>query len=148
MLRNMHSQTDSIKAICLVNRQQPHKTIRHLKHRLKFSPVICNTYNSSMIDGVLPFSLIQCIISPIPKYPLPSSIESDLRPIALRSQISKIMEGFTLKQILSYLDGSLDRLQFATKGHSKPWCTFSITSWRHLIEDIARYVLCRFQEGI
>ncbi len=47
-----------------------------------------------------------------PKHPS-KSIEDDLRPISLTSQVSKIMESFTLDSLLSQIIGNLDNKQFA-----------------------------------
>lgn len=54
----------------------------------------------------------------LPKVGLPKSIESDIRPISLTSQIAKLMEGFTLSRILPIIIPSLDPKQFAVAGKS------------------------------
>ena len=51
------------------------------------------------------------VISSILKCTPPTSIQSDLRPISLTPQLSKIMEGFILKPLLH-------ELQFAMQGRS------------------------------
>ena len=55
---------------------------------------------------------------PLPKVGLPKSIESDIRPISLTSQIAKLMEGFTLSRILPNIIPFLDPKQFAVAGKS------------------------------
>ena len=49
----------------------------------------------------------------IPKVLPPLSVEEDLRPISLTSQISKVMEGFTLDNLFFQVANKLDSKQFA-----------------------------------
>lgn len=85
---------------------------------LELAPIVTNIYNTSMLQGVIPLPLKRSIVSPIPKCTPPKTIEDDLRPISLTTQISKIMEGFTLKPLLRQITSKLDPFQFATKGRS------------------------------
>ena len=55
----------------------------------ELAPVVKNIFNSSMVEGCLPD-----LLNPIPKVSPPSTIESDLRPIALTCTLAKVMEGF------------------------------------------------------
>ena len=48
-----------------------------------------------------------------PKLSPPASIEDDLWPISLMSQIAKVMEGFTLDSLLNEVGNKLDTKQFA-----------------------------------
>ena len=80
--------------------------------------MVCNIYNTSIIQGVVPLPLKQSIVSPIPKCTPPTSIQSDLRPISLTPQLSKIMEGFILKPLLHEISSKIDCFQFAMKGRS------------------------------
>ena len=50
---------------------------------------------------------------PIPKCSPPKVVEEDLRPIALTSQLAKILEGFTYSSLLSQVQDQLDDKQFA-----------------------------------
>ena len=67
----------------------------------EFAPVITVIFNTSMKQGIFPDQLERSLVVPIPKVLLPSSIEDDLRPISLISQVSKVMEGFVLKSLTS-----------------------------------------------
>ena len=84
----------------------------------ELAPVVADSYNTSMLQGVIPHQLKQSIVSPIPKCTPPKTIQEDLRPISLTPQISKIMGGFSLKPLLQQITSKLDRFQFATKGRS------------------------------
>jgi hypothetical protein len=76
----------------------PHKILKVFAY-YELAPVITDIYNSSIIQGVFPMNLKRSIVVPIPKVPLPQSVEDDLRPISLMSQISKVMEGYTLAKL-------------------------------------------------
>ena len=62
----------------------------------ELAPIIADIYNSSMMQGVFPKALKRSIVVPVPKVSPPTSIEDDLRPISLTSQIAKVMEDCTL----------------------------------------------------
>ena len=70
-------------------------------------------YNASMLHGVFPDQLKRSFVVPIPKVTPPQSIQDDLRPISLTAQVSKVMEGFTLKSLMSDVGHQLDPKQFA-----------------------------------
>ena len=70
-------------------------------------------YNASMLHGVFPDQLKRSFVVPIPKVTPPQSIQDDLRPISLTAQVSKVMEGFTLKSLMSDVGYQLDPKQFA-----------------------------------
>ena len=79
----------------------------------EFAPVIADIFNTSMKQGIFPDQLKRSFVVPIPKVSPPSSIEDDLRPISLTSQVSKVMEGFVLKPLTSEVAHKLDPKQFA-----------------------------------
>ena len=60
----------------------------------------------------------QSPINPIPKVSPPTSIESDLRPIALICTLAKVMEGFVRDRLFDSVRGNLDPRQFARVGYS------------------------------
>ena len=72
--------------------------------------------------------LKRSIVVPIRKVSPPKSFEDDLRPISLTAQLSKLMEGFTLKSLMSEVGYKLDSKQFALPGKSttQPSSIFSI----------------------
>ena len=63
--------------------------------------------------GAFPQRLKREIVRPIQKQSPPTSIEDDLRPISLTFQASKLLEGFTLKLLLSQVADQLDPKQFS-----------------------------------
>ena len=73
----------------------------------EFAPVLADIYNVSMQQGAFPQRLKRAIVRPIPKRSPPTSIEDDLRPFSLTSQVSKLLEGFTLKLLLSQVADQL-----------------------------------------
>jgi len=79
----------------------------------ELAPVLADIYNVSIQQGVFPQRLKRAIVRPIPKQSPPTSIEDDLRPISLTSQVSKLLEGFTLKSLLSQVVDQLDPKQFS-----------------------------------
>ena len=66
-----------------------------------------------MMPGVFPKALKRSIVVPVPKVPPPTSIEDDLRPISLTSQIAKVMEDCTLDILFPQVINKLDTKQFA-----------------------------------
>ena len=59
----------------------------------ELAPVISDIFNSSVTQGTFPKALKRSIVVPVPpKVSPPKSIEDDLRPISLTSQIAKVME--------------------------------------------------------
>ncbi len=80
----------------------------------ELAPVIRDIYNTSMRQGIFPSKLKCSFVVPVPKTSLRNpSIEGNLRPISLTSQVSKIMENVTLDSLLSQIIGNLDNKQFA-----------------------------------
>ena len=57
--------------------------------------------------------LKRAFVVPVPEASPPRSIEEELRPISLTSQIGKVMEGFTLDSLLSEVSVKLDTKQFS-----------------------------------
>ena len=79
----------------------------------ELAPIITDIYNSSMMQGVFPKALKRSIVVPVPKVSPPTSIEDDLRPISLTSQIAKVMEDCTLDFLFPQVVNKLDTKQFA-----------------------------------
>ena len=79
----------------------------------EFAPIIADIYNSSISQGVFPGGLKRSFVVPVPKALPPLSIEDDLRPISLTSQIAKVMEGCTLDNLFPQIVDKLDPKQFA-----------------------------------
>ncbi len=68
----------------------------------ELAPIITDIYNSSMTQGAFPGGLKRSVVVPVPEVQPPSSIDDDLRPISLTSQIAKVMEGCTFCSVLGY----------------------------------------------
>ena len=96
----------------------------------EFAPVITDIFNTSMKQGIFPDQLKRSLVVPIPKVSPPSSIEDDLRPISLTSQVSKVMEGFVLKSLTSEVAHKLDPKQFALPTKST---THALVYFLHLV---------------
>ena len=82
------------------------------------APVVCNIYNTSIRQGIFPHHLKRSFVVPIPKSSPPASIEDDLRPISLTSQIAKVMEEFTLRSLMVEIQDKIYVKQFAMPGKS------------------------------
>ncbi|CAB3995721.1 RNA-directed DNA polymerase from mobile element jockey, partial [Paramuricea clavata] len=79
----------------------------------ELAPVMSDIFNSSMTQGTFPKALKRSIVVPVPKVSPPKSIEDDLRPISLTSQIAKVMEDCTLDNFFPEVVNKLDTKQFA-----------------------------------
>ena len=62
---------------------------------VELAPVVRDIYSASMVQGYIPSQLKETVFVPIPKRSTPKSVEDDLRPITLTSQLAKVMESFT-----------------------------------------------------
>ena len=88
----------------------PNKILRIFACEL--AQIITDIYNSSIIQGVFPKAFKRLIVVPVPKVSPPTSIEDDLRPIPLTSQIAKVMEDCTLDILFPQVINKLDTKQF------------------------------------
>ncbi|CAB4001415.1 Hypothetical predicted protein [Paramuricea clavata] len=89
----------------------PNKILKTFAFEL--AAVISDIFNSSMTQGTFPKALKRSIVVPVPKVSPPKSIEDDLRPISLTSQIAKVMEDCTLDNFFPEVVNKLDTKQFA-----------------------------------
>ena len=81
---------------------------------------------------------------PVPKCSSPKSVEYDLRPITLTSQLAKVLEGFTLVSLYRQAVDSLDPKQFSACGRST---THTLVYFLHTIleaSDSGGNYLCIF----
>lgn len=97
---------------------------------LELAPVVCDNYNSSIIQGFIPPQLKQSILCPVPKCSPPKVVEEDLRPISLTSQLAKIFKGFTYSSMLSQVQHQLDEKHFAVARKST---THALVYFMHVI---------------
>lgn len=82
----------------------------------ELAPVIAHLYNASLKEGFLPVLFKRADVRPLPKQMPPKTIENDIRPVSLTSQLAKVMEGFTLTRIAPPIIRNLDPKQFAVEG--------------------------------
>jgi hypothetical protein len=90
----------------------PNKILRTFAFEL--APVISDIFNSSMTQGTFPKALKRSIVVPVPKVSPPKSIEDDLRPISLTSQIAKVMEDCTLDKLFPEVVNKFDNKTICT----------------------------------
>ncbi|PFX20633.1 hypothetical protein AWC38_SpisGene14915 [Stylophora pistillata] len=95
----------------------------------ELSSVVCDIYNSSIIQRFIPSQLKQSIVCPVPKCSPPEVVEEDLRPIALTSQLAKIFEGFTYSSLLSQVQDHLDDKQSAV---ARKYTTHALVYFMHV----------------
>ena len=105
---------------------------------VELAPVVRDIYNASLVQGFIPSQLKQSIISPLPKCSPPKDIKADLRHIALTSQFSKVLEGFTCRFLYDHVVDLIDDKQFALSGKS----TTHMSSWKVLTGGICMQGCC------
>ena len=118
---------------------------------VELAPVVRDIYNASLVQGFIPSQLKQSIISPLPKCSPPKDIKADLRPIALTSQFSKVLEGFTCRFLYDHVVDLIDDKQFALAGKST---THALVYFLHVILEgldrgdmYARVLFTDFSKG-
>ena len=80
---------------------------------------LCNIFNWSVQEGVVPSIWKQANVIAIPKTNPPHSIEQDLRPISLTATVSKIFESLVGRWMLHAIGDKFDQKQFgAIRGRS------------------------------
>lgn len=79
---------------------------------------MADLYNASLCKGFLPSIFKHLSVCLIPKVRTPTSVENDVRPIALTCQLAKVMEGFTLSQVYEPVMGVLDPFQWVVSAKS------------------------------
>ena len=65
----------------------------------ELAPIICELYNFSLREGLIPSLLKSACVLPLPKKRPAQSVNNDIRPISLTCQISKVMERLTLSRL-------------------------------------------------
>ena len=63
---------------------------------------LCHIFNLSLVKSVFPLSWKSTVVQPIYKQKGDRSVPTNYRPIALLPCVSKVLEGFVRKQLLSY----------------------------------------------
>ena len=127
----------------------PNKILKTFAFEL--APIVTDIYNASMLQGTFPQQLKRSLEVPIPKLSPPGSIEDDLRPISLTSQIGKVMEDFTLDSLLNEVSSKLDIKQFALPGKSTTQALVYLLHLIHAGLDVghcyARLFFADFRKG-
>jgi gmma-aminobutyric acid receptor subunit gamma/cGMP-dependent protein kinase 2 len=88
----------------------PHKIIKNMSFLL--CEPICAIINSSIRQGIVPEYWKIARITPLPKQFPPSTVENDIRPIAITNSIAKIAEKFVARWFNEYFESHLDTNQF------------------------------------
>ena len=138
----------------LVNTQQVYKKLHEIKtikspgpdmlpnkilkiFASELAPIIADIYNSFMMQGIFPKALKRSIVVPVPKVSPSTSIEDDLRPISLTSQIAKVVEDCTLDILFPQVINKLDTKQFALPKKSTT----------HALVYLLPYLFADFKKG-
>ena len=108
----------------------PALVLKLCSHQL--SPSLCQIFNSSLLQGVVPKSFKKANITPLLKAGDPTN-PANYRPISLLPIVSKLLEKIVQQQLISYLDanGLMPDDQFAyRKNHStEDALTLAINRW-------------------
>ena len=127
----------------------PNKILKTFAFEL--APVISDIFNSSMTQGTFPKALKRSIVVPVPKVSPPKSIEDDLRPISLTSQIAKVMEDCTFDKFFPEVVNKLDTKQFAlpkkSTTHALVYLLHSILVALEIGSCTARLFFADFKKG-
>ncbi|CAB4025070.1 Hypothetical predicted protein [Paramuricea clavata] len=117
----------------------------------ELAPVMSDIFNSSMTQGTFPKALKRSIVVPVPKVSPPKSIDDDLRPISLTSQIAKVMEDCTLDNCFPEVVNKLDTKQFAlpkkSTTHASVYLLHSILVALERGSCTARLLFADFRKG-
>ena len=85
----------------------------------EFAPIICQPlaaiFNASLREGYVPPLWKSVEIVPVPKINPPSSIQNDLRPIAILPVLAKVFESMVGRELLKFLEPNLDDTQFGSR---------------------------------
>lgn len=94
--------------------------ITKMEFGAELCPMLTDIYNSSLKQVYVPAQLKESLVRPLPKVSPPKSVDSDLRPITLTSQIAKIVEGFTLSSLYSQVIDNIDCLLYRENQRRMP----------------------------
>ena len=112
---------------------------------------ICAIFNSSLREGKLPQIWKSANVTPVPKVKLPSSIESDVRPISLTPVLAKHLESLIGNHILESIKDKLDRNQYGgMKGSSTTHALVDMLHhWHTAIHssESVRILFCDYSKG-
>ena len=107
----------------------------------EFAPILCDPlaaiFNSSLREGYVPPVWKSVQVVPVPKTNPPSSIESDLRPIAILPVLAKVLESIVGQHLLQFLEPHLDDSQFGSrKGRSTTHAILALLhSWMETLDS-------------
>ena len=87
-----------------------------------FAEPVAKIFNMSLSSGIVPNIWKDSHITPIPKVKQPTD-EADTRPISLTSCLSKVLEDFVVRWMISDVRNNIDVQQFGSlKGPSTTYC--------------------------
>ena len=98
---------------------------------------LCQIFNSSVREGVVPTAWKRANIIAIPKTKPPKSVEHDLRPISLTPTVSKVLESFVGRWMLEAIGDRFDKKQFgAIRGRSTSHALVDILhNWHRALDE-------------
>ena len=102
---------------------------------------VCTIFNTSLSTGLVPSIWKDAIITPVPKCSS-VSCEDELRPIALTSALSKVLEDFVVTWMLEDVKHKIDPKQFGSlKGSSTSFCLIDMmNNWLRALDAPSHYL--------
>ena len=98
----------------------PGRLLKEFAHL--FAEPVAKIFNMSLASGIVPNIWKDSHITPIPKVKQPTD-EGDTRPISLTPCLSKVLEDFVVRWIISDVRNNIDAQQFGSlKGSSTTYC--------------------------
>ena len=98
----------------------PGRLLKEFAHL--FAEPVANIFNTSLSSGIVPNIWKDSHVTPIPKVKQPND-ETDTRRISLTACLSKVLEDFMVRWMISDVRNNIDAQQFGTfKGSSTTYC--------------------------
>ncbi len=98
----------------------PGRLLKEFAHL--FAEPVAKIFNMSLSSGIVPNIWKDSHITPIPKVRQPTD-EADTRPISLTPCLSKVLEDFVVRWMISDVRNNIDAQQFGSlKGSSTTYC--------------------------
>ena len=107
----------------------------------EFAPILCDLlaaiFNSPLWEGYVPPVWKSVQVMPVRKTNPPSSIESDLRPIAILPVLAKVLKSIVGRHLLQFLEPNFDDSQFGSrKGRSITHAVLALLdSWMESLDS-------------
>ena len=117
----------------------PPRVLKQLAYEL--AEPVTKIFNVSLKSGVVPSIWKDPNITPVPKIHPPTD-EGDIRPISLTPCISKVLEDFVIKWMISDIRDKIDPRQFGClKGKSTTYCLLDLVhNWLSHLDSPGQYL--------